>query len=90
MHTADWKIDSNPLLGDQFDSQAFKDLGNEGLLALIGDSTNADIPGFSKSESEVRKELTGVFSRYNQRIVTTCFSSNIVRMESIAVTAKKK
>ena len=44
LHTADWKIDSNPLLGDQFDSQAFKDLGNEGLLALIGDSTNADIP----------------------------------------------
>ena len=89
LHTADWKIDSNPLLGDQFDSQAFKDLGNEGLLALIGDSTNADIPGFSKSESEVRKELSRVFSRYNQRIVTTCFSSNIARMESIAVAAKK-
>ena len=71
MHTADWKIDSNPLLGDQFDSKAFKDLGNEGLLALIGDSTNADIPGFSKSESEVREELIRVFSRYNQRIITT-------------------
>ena len=89
LHTADWKIDSNPLLGDQFDSQAFKDLGNAGLLALIGDSTNADIPGFSKSESEVRKELVGVFARYNQRIVTTCFSSNIARIESIAFAAKK-
>jgi len=89
LHTADWKIDSNPLLGDQFDTQAFKDLGNEGLLALIGDSTNADIPGFSKSESEVREELCRVFSRYNKRIVTTCFSSNIARMESIAVAAKK-
>ena len=89
LHTSDWKIDSNPLLGDQFNSQAFKNLGDEGLLALIGDSTNADIPGFSKSESEVRSELSTVFARYNKRIVTTCFSSNIARMESIAFAAKK-
>ena len=89
LHTADWKIDSNPLLGENFDKKSFKDLGDEGLLALIGDSTNADIPGFSKSESEVREELIRVFSRYNQRIVTTCFSSNIARIESIAFAAKK-
>ena len=89
LHTADWKIDSNPLLGENFDTKSFKDLGNEGLLALIGDSTNADTPGFSKSESEVREELINVFSRYSQRIVTTCFSSNIARMESIAVAAQK-
>ena len=50
---------------------------------------SADIPGFSKSESEVRQEFIRVFARYNQRIINTCFSSNIARMESIAVAAKK-
>ena len=59
------------------------------MLALIGDSTNADVPGFSKSENEVRTELIKVFSRYNKRIVITCFSSNIARMESISIAAKK-
>ena len=61
MHTADWKIDSNPLLGDQFDSQAFKDLGNEGLLALIGDSTNADIPGFQNQNLRSGKNYLEFF-----------------------------
>ena len=56
-------------------------MGNEGLLALIGDSTNADVIGYSKSEYEVKNELIKVFSRYNYRIVATCFSSNIARME---------
>ena len=89
LHTADWKIDNNVTLGESFDTNAFKNIGNEGLLALIGDSTNADVPGFSKSEEEVRDELIKVFSRYNKRIVITCFSSNIARMESIANAAKK-
>ena len=89
LHTADWKIDTNPTLGDGLDVNSFKKIGNEGLLALIGDSTNADVPGFSKSEGEVRDELVKVFSRYNKRIVITCFSSNIARMESIVIAAKK-
>ena len=89
LHTADWKIDSDPLIGKGFDRESFEDIGNEGLLALIGDSTNADVPGFSKSEFDVREELIKVFSRYNHRIVITCFSSNIARIESIAVAAKK-
>ena len=70
-------------------NKSFINLGNEGLLALIGDSTNADVIGYSKSEYEVKNELINVFSRYNYRIVTTCFSSNIARMESIAIAAKK-
>ncbi len=89
LHTADWKIDTNPLIGKSFNKQSFKDLGDEGLLALIGDSTNADILGYSKSEYEVKEELTKIFSRYNYRIIATCFSSNITRMESIAFAAKK-
>lgn len=89
LHTADWKIDKNPTLGNSFDVNSFIDIGNSGLLALIGDSTNADVPGFSKSEGEVREEFVKIFSRYNKRIVVTCFSSNIARMESIAIAAKK-
>ena len=88
LHTADWKIDENPTLGDNFDTVSFKKIGNENLLALIGDSTNAEIPGYSQSELEVREELIKLFSRYHQRIVITCFSSNIARMESIAIAAK--
>ena len=89
LHTADWKIDNGPSLGEPIDIDSFKKLGDDGLLALIGDSTNADVPGFSGSESEVRAELIKVFSRYRQRIVITCFSSNIARMESIVIAAKK-
>ena len=89
LHTADWKIDFNPTIGSQIDHKQFEKIGNEGLLALIGDSTNADVPGFSKSELEVREELIKIFSRYNKRIVITCFSSNIERMESIFIAAKK-
>ncbi len=89
LHTADWKIDNHPTLGDPINIEEFKKIGNDGLLALIGDSTNADTPGYSKSESEVGEELIKVFSRYNKRIVITCFSSNIARMRSIAIAAKK-
>ena len=89
LHTADWKIDNNPTLGEPFSKNSFINLGNEGLLALIGDSTNADVPGYSGSESEVREELQQVFSRYINRIVVTCFSSNIARIINIVHAAKK-
>ena len=67
LHTADWKIESNPLLGEKFDTQSFKDLGNEGLLALIGDSTNADIPGFSKSEIDQSKKTQNKSNYFSKR-----------------------
>ncbi len=89
LHTADWKIDKNPTLGNQFNENEFEKIGNDGLLALIGDSTNANVPGFSSSENEVKEELTSIFSRYNQRIVVTCFSSNIARMKNIVIAAQQ-
>jgi ribonuclease J len=89
LHTADWKMNNGPTFSERTDIESLKKIGNDGLLALIGDSTNADVPGFSQSENEVRDELIKVFSRYNQRIVITCFSSNITRMESIVLAAKK-
>ena len=69
LHTADWKIDHSPTLGDSFSKEKFEKLGNDGLLALIGDSTNANVPGKSESESDVRDELTSIFSRFSNRIV---------------------
>jgi len=90
LHTADWKIDEQPTLGNTLSKNSFTDLGNEGLLALIGDSTNADVPGYSGSESEVREELQQIFGRYINRIVVTCFSSNIARIINIVNAAKKK
>ena len=65
LHTADWKIDKSPTLGNSFSTNEFEKIGNEGLLALIGDSTNANVPGTSKSENDVREELIKVFSRFN-------------------------
>jgi len=89
LHTADWKIDHKPTLGNKFSKNSFIELGNEGVIALIGDSTNADIPGYSGSENEVKDELNQVFSRYINRIVVTCFSSNIARIINIVEAAKK-
>lgn len=89
LHTADWKIDEKPTLGNPFDKNSFIELGNAGVLALICDSTNADVPGYSGSEHEVKNELKQVFSRYINRIVVTCFSSNIARIINIVDAAKK-
>ena len=74
---------------EDFNKKEFQKLGDQGLLALIGDSTNANIPGYSGSEKEVMEEFINVFSRYNKRIVVTCFSSNIARMKNIIHAAKK-
>ncbi len=89
LHTADWKIDNKPTLGKAFTKNSFIELGNEGVLALIGDSTNADVPGYSGSENEVKDELKQIFSRYINRILVTCFSSNIARIINIVDAAKK-
>ena len=89
LHTADWKIDKQPFIGNSFNPSPFLEFGNDGILALIGDSTNATTKGFSGSEEDVRKHLIKLFSRYNKRILITCFSSNIARLESICIAAKK-
>tara|TARA_Y100000590_G_scaffold407105_1_gene497028 strand:+ start:404 stop:2086 length:1683 start_codon:yes stop_codon:yes gene_type:complete len=89
LHTADWKIDKNPLIGNVLNSSSFKEMGQEGILALVGDSTNASTTGYSGSEEDVRNHFIKLFSRYNKRIVATCFSSNITRLESIAYAAKR-
>ncbi len=89
LHTGDWKIDPDPIVGLVSDEKRLKELGAEGVLAVIGDSTNALIPGHSGSEREVQDEFLRLFGTIDQRIVVTCFSSNIARVKSIAVAAAK-
>jgi ribonuclease J len=89
LHTGDWKLDETPLVGEVTDQNRLIELGKQGVLALVGDSTNAMVPGRSGSENIVRNGFTELFSRLKNRIIVTCFSSNIARVQSAAVAAKK-
>src|SRR5215813_3035347 len=84
LHTGDWKLDPDPLIGPTADEAALNRLGDEGVLALIGDSTNALRPGVSGSEAELRRSLTDLIGRYDARIAVACFASNVARLETIA------
>lgn len=88
LHTGDWNLDPAPVLGEATDPDTFKALGDKGLVALIGDSTNAEVAGVSGSESEVEIGLAEVFRECDGRIVVTMFASNIGRIRSIAKAAK--
>jgi ribonuclease J len=84
LHTGDWKFDPDPLIGPTADEAALMRLGNEGVLALVGDSTNALRPGTSGSEAELRRSLIDLIGRYDARVAVACFASNVARLESIA------
>ena len=88
LHTGDWKIDPDPVLGDLTDAEALKKLGDEGVLAVVGDSTNAMVPGHSGSERDVLKNLTELFSEFDQQIAVTCFATNVGRIKSIYEAAR--
>ena len=81
--TGDYKFDQTPVDGLPADVSRLAELGSEGLLLLCGDSTNADRPGFSPSESGVGRHLQEVFSRAEGRIIVTSFASNIHRVQQV-------
>ena len=89
LHTGDWKIDENPLVGGNMDINKLKKIGNEGVIAMICDSTNIFSVGRSGSEETVRKSLLKIMERLNKRIIVTSFASNVARMESIFHCAEK-
>ena len=89
LHTGDWKVDPNPLIGANINSKRLKEIGNEGVLAMICDSTNVFSIGKSGSESEVRKSMLNVMSRLKKRIIITSFASNVARMETAFYCAEK-
>ncbi len=88
LHTGDWKLDPDPLIGPRTDEAALKALGDEGVLAMVCDSTNAMVEGHSGSEQEVRRSLSALIRGLSGRVAVTCFSSNVARIESIALAAR--
>lgn len=89
VHTGDWKIDLQPSLGPLTDEQRFRKIGDEGVLALVCDSTNALRDGVSPSEQEVSASLTEIISKAEGRVAITTFSSNVGRIRSIAEAAEE-
>ena len=89
LHTGDWKLDPNPLEGEEFDAAALRRAGDEGVLALVCDSTNVFQPGTSGSETEVRETLTALCADRPGRIAITTFASNAARIATVAEVARR-
>ncbi len=88
LHTGDWKLDANPLVGPPTDEAALAAIGEKGVLAIVCDSTNAMVEGHSGSELEVRRSLSVLIRDLRGRVAVTCFASNVARMESVALAAR--
>jgi ribonuclease J len=87
LHTGDWKIDPTPVIGPPTDEAKLRALGNEGCLALIGDSTNAFREGRSPSEADVAKCLAELIRSAPARVAVTTFASNVARLRAVAQAA---
>lgn len=87
MHTGDWKFDPDPVIGRTSDIEALRALGDEGVLAMIGDSTNVLDDGRSGSEASLTEPLAELFRQHDQRIAITCFASNVGRLANISAAA---
>ncbi len=87
LHTGDWKIDPTPVIGPPTDERKLRALGQEGVLAIIGDSTNAVREGRSPSETEVAATLAELIGAARGRVAVTTFASNVARVRSAALAA---
>jgi ribonuclease J len=88
LHTGDWKLDPTPVIGPATDEAKLRALGEEGCLALVGDSTNAIRDGRSPSETDVARSLAELISRARGRVAVTTFASNVARIRAVAAAAK--
>jgi ribonuclease J len=88
LHTGDWKIDPDPLLGAVTDQDAIRKLGDEGVLAMVCDSTNVFVDGHAGSEAEVRDTLIPLIGSLKGKVAVACFASNVARMDSVARAAE--
>ncbi|HBU61174.1 MAG TPA: MBL fold hydrolase [Oceanicaulis sp.] len=89
LHTGDWKFDPDPVIGDVSDQAALRALGDEGVLAMVCDSTNVFSPGQSGSEGEILDSMTEVISEAPGRVAVACFATNVARLETIARAAQE-
>lgn len=83
LHTGDWKIDPEPLVGAITDDAAIRRLGDEGVLAMVCDSTNVFVDGEAGSEAGVREALTELIAPLKGKVAVACFASNVARMDSV-------
>ena len=83
VHTGDFKIDSTPIDGEVIDLARFGQLGREGVLALLADSTNVERPGYTMSEKAVGKTFARQFTGCDKRIIVTTFASNVHRIQQV-------
>lgn len=88
IHSGDWKLDPDPLLGEPAEEGVLKEIGDRGVLAVIGDSTNAQVPGHSGSEATVRVALAREIAACTGRVAVGCFASNAARVESVIAAAR--
>ncbi len=89
IHTGDYKLDLTPIQGEMMDIARLGQLGREGVLALLGESTNIERPGYTLSESTVGETFESLFKDCNQRIIVTTFASNVHRVQQIIHAAAK-
>ncbi|WP_071190919.1 ribonuclease J [Trichormus sp. NMC-1] len=89
IHTGDFKIDHTPVDGEKFDLQRLAEHGEKGVLCLLSDSTNSEVPGFTPSERSVYPNLDRVFSQATGRLFVTTFASSVHRINMILDLAKK-
>lgn len=88
LHTGDWKLDPTPVIGPPTDEAKLRALGEEGVLAMIGDSTNAIREGRSPSEADVARSLTELMRKAKRRVAITTFASNVARVRAAALAAR--
>ncbi|MCP4619131.1 MAG: ribonuclease J [Bradyrhizobium sp.] len=88
LHTGDWKLDPTPILGPPTDEKRLRELGDAGVLALVGDSTNAVRDGRSPSEAEVATIIAGLVKSAKGRVAVTTFASNVARVKAVADAAR--
>jgi ribonuclease J len=88
LHTGDWKIDPTPLTGLPTDERRLRELGDAGVLALVGDSTNAVREGRSPSETEVARTIAELVKGAKGRVAVTTFASNVARLRAVADAAR--
>jgi ribonuclease J len=88
LHTGDWKIDPTPILNDPTDERKLRALGEEGCLAVVGDSTNSVRDGRSPSEADVARTLTELIKSAKRRVAVTTFASNVGRLRAVAEAAR--
>lgn len=88
-HTGDWKVDPHPVIGRDMDIAALKAIGDKGVLAMVCDSTNVFEQGNAGSEQDVREALIELVKKQKNRVVITCFASNVARLDSCVAAAKE-